>query len=93
MFRPFAEDFRREDLALAIVSAVAGDVANSAYTCAERSAIQPKRIFFSGNFVSHPIMRHHLTLQWNKRHLDSHFFLCTKVCNLSHSEILIQALK
>ena len=62
------------------MSVVAGDVAGITYACAEHLMVPPKKVFFSGNFVTHPLMRHHLTLEWHKIHMDKNFFMASNVC-------------
>ena len=62
------------------MSVVAGDVAGITYACAEHLMVPPKKVFFSGNFVTYPLMRHYLTLEWHKVHMDKNYFMASNVC-------------
>ena len=65
----FIGDFKREDLARALVSVMASDVAQIAHLRHSSLKKKCKYVFFCCNFVNHPLMRKLLTEEWLKRDL------------------------
>ena len=79
-------DFKREDLARALVSVMASDVAQIAHL-RYASLKTCKYVFFCCNFVSHPLMRKLLTEEWLKKDMQHRMFMG----QVSHSILMKQA--
>ena len=56
--------FQPEDLARAIVQVIATDIATKVFNKMRSLPISPKQVFFCGNFVRHPLIRHFITLEF-----------------------------